>query len=120
MRQESVDAIRPQRAVPAALPHVVDREEPVVPREELAQPHLAGEGPKGVVRNLAAGGGPARCVELGRKLRNLRFQFGNDCVSVQLEDIWFVDTHGSSRLRETCDRRDTSFLPVRPTDQAAS
>ena len=59
MRKESVDPVRPEGAVAAALPHVVDGEKLAVPREELAEAHLARERPEGVVPGLPGRRRPA-------------------------------------------------------------
>ena len=92
--QEAVDAVGPECAVAAALPHVVDREESLGVPEQVAQPDFAGERPQRIVRDLPARGRPSRRVQPGGEFGDLLLECFDICLGGFRTCM--VDGHGVS------------------------
>ena len=74
MRQEAVQPIGPQGAVAAALAHVVDGEERVLPAEQGGQVGRTSDGLELVIGNFRRGGFLAELRQFGGEVGDLLLQ----------------------------------------------
>lgn len=63
MRQYAVQAVRPHRAIAAALTHVVDQQQLVTPAEQIEQADFAMLGGETVIGDFVAGIAPLQGFE---------------------------------------------------------
>lgn len=79
MLQESVEAVRLQRAVAAPLAHIVYEQQLLLVAEHIQQTGCTVNGQKFIVSNFVAGACFAQFVQLRCELEYLLFEFGNFC-----------------------------------------
>ena len=77
MRQDAVQAVRPHRAIAAALPHVMDQQQLVPPSEQFKQGDFAMFGGKAVIGNLVPGVASLQTFKFPDEIENLLLKFFN-------------------------------------------